>query len=161
MRGFVNYGQNLFKVSRSGLNLLSRGNKVSRSRKDFLGERVVNYWNNLPSSVRLSSSVDMFKCNLEAYKLSSIDNRFQASTNCYWEVSEHVLSRIETPSALAGRSALCEYPSLGGEEEGGKPVYKQLPLAAYFVWVPYFRVVLLNSIYFNEMPFWGFKKALT
>ena len=51
----------------------------------------------------------MFKCNLEAYKLSSIDNRFQASTNCYWEVSEHVLSRIETPSALAGRSALCEY----------------------------------------------------
>ena len=109
VRGFVNYGQNLFKVSRSGLNLLSRGNKVSRSRKDFLGERVVNYWNNLPSSVRLSSSVDMFKCNLEAYKLSSIDNRFQASTNCYWEVSEHVLSRIETPSALAGRSALCEY----------------------------------------------------
>ena len=39
---------------------------------------------------------------------------------------------------------------MGGEEEGGKPVYKQLPLAAYFVWVPYFRVVLLNSIYFNE-----------
>ena len=84
---------------------------LSYGRKDFLGERVVNYWNNLPSSVRLSSSVDMFKCNLEAYnyKLSSIDNRVQASTNCYWEVSEHVLSRIETPSALAGRSALCEY----------------------------------------------------
>ena len=53
VRGFVNNGQHLFKVSRSGLNLLSvsRGNKVSRSRKDFLGERVVNYWNNLPSSV--------------------------------------------------------------------------------------------------------------
>ena len=62
-----------------------------------------------PSSVKLSSSVDMFKCYLEAYKISSIDNRFQASTNCYWEVSEHVLSRIERPSALAGRSALCEY----------------------------------------------------
>ena len=43
VRGFVNYGQSLFTVSRSGLNLLSRGNKVSRSRKDFLGERVVNY----------------------------------------------------------------------------------------------------------------------
>ena len=59
MRGFVNYGQSLFKVSRSGLNLLSRGNKVSKSRKDFLGGRVVNYWNNLPSSVRLSSSVSI------------------------------------------------------------------------------------------------------
>ena len=52
----------------------------------------------------------MFKCNLEAYKIRSIDNdRFHASTNCYWEVSEHVLSCIETPSALAGRTALCEY----------------------------------------------------
>ena len=57
--GFVNYGQSLFKVSRSGLNLLSRGNKVNRSRTDFFGEGVVNYWNNLPSSVRLSSSVDI------------------------------------------------------------------------------------------------------
>ena len=42
VRGFVNYGQSLFKVSRSGLNLLSRGNKVSKSRKDFLGERLCN-----------------------------------------------------------------------------------------------------------------------
>ena len=46
VRGFV---QSLFKVYRSGLNLLSRGNKVSKSRKDFLGKRVVKY---LSSSVR-------------------------------------------------------------------------------------------------------------
>ena len=46
LRGLVNYGQNLFRVSRSGLNLVSRGNKVSRSRQDFLSERVINYWNN-------------------------------------------------------------------------------------------------------------------
>ena len=64
VRGFVNYGLSLFKVSRSGLNLLSRGNKVSKSRKDFLGERVVNYWNNLPSSVRLSSSVALICSNV-------------------------------------------------------------------------------------------------
>ena len=50
LRGLVNYGQNLFRVSRSGLNLVSRGNKVSRSRQDFLSERVINYWNNLPKS---------------------------------------------------------------------------------------------------------------
>ena len=30
-------------------------------------------------------------------------------TNCFLEVSEHVLSRIETPAALAGRSALVDY----------------------------------------------------
>ena len=60
----------------------------------------------------LLRSVDMFKCNLEAYKLSSMGDRthrFLASTNCFWEVSEHVLNRIETPAALAGRSALCGY----------------------------------------------------
>ena len=38
-----------------------------------------------------------------------IDSRFQPSTNCFWEVSEHVLSRIETLAALAGRSALVDY----------------------------------------------------
>ena len=109
LRGLVNYGQNLFRVSRSGLNLVSRGNKVSRSRQDFLSERVINYWNNLPNQVKLSTSVDSFKCSLEAYKSANIDNRFQPSTNCFWEVSEHVLSRIETPAALAGRSALVDY----------------------------------------------------
>ena len=82
---------------------------MSKSRKDFLSERVINYWNNLPPYVKVSTSVDMFKCNLEAYKLSSMGDRFLASTNCFWEVSEHVLNRIETPAALAGRSALCEY----------------------------------------------------
>ena len=109
LRGLVNYGQGLFRVSRSGLNLVSRGNKVSRSRQDFLSERVINYWNNLPNHVKLSTSVDSFKCSLEAYKSANIDNRFQPSTNCFWEVSEHVLSRIETPAALAGRSALVDY----------------------------------------------------
>ena len=109
VRGFVNYGQSMFQISRSGMNLVSRGNKVSKSRKDFLSERVINYWNNLPPYVKVSTSVDMFKCNLEAYKLSSMGDRFLVSTNCFWEVSEHVLNRIETPAALAGRSALCEY----------------------------------------------------
>ena len=109
LRGLVNYGQGLFRVSRSGLNLVSRGNKVSRSRQDFLSERVINYWNNLPNHVKLSTSVDSFKCSLEAYKSANMDNRFQPSTNCFWEVSEHVLSRIETPAALAGRSALVDY----------------------------------------------------
>ena len=109
VRGFVNYGQSMFQISRSGMNLISRGNKVSKSRKDFLSERVINYWNNLPPYVKVSTSVDIFKCNLEAYKLSSMGDRFLVSTNCFWEVSEHVLNHIETPAALAGRSALCEY----------------------------------------------------
>ena len=35
--------------------------------------------------------------------------RYGSWNNCFWEVSEHVLSRIETPAALAGRSALVDY----------------------------------------------------
>ena len=59
--------------------------------------------------MKVSTSVDMFKCNLEAYKLNSMGDKFLVSTNYFWEVSEHVLNRIETPAALAIRSALCEY----------------------------------------------------
>ena len=39
--GLVNYGQNMFRVSRSGCNLVSKGIKVSRARQDFFGERVI------------------------------------------------------------------------------------------------------------------------
>ena len=63
----------------------------------------------MPNHVKLSTSVDSLKCSLEAYKSANIDNRFQPNTNCFWGVSEHVLSRIETPAALAGRSALVDY----------------------------------------------------
>ena len=48
----------------------------SRSRQDFLSERVINYWNNLPNHVKLSTSVDSFKFSLEAYKSANIDNFF-------------------------------------------------------------------------------------
>ena len=50
--GLVNYGQNMFKVSRSGCNLVSKGIKVSRARQDFFGERVIQYYNLLPACVK-------------------------------------------------------------------------------------------------------------
>ena len=43
VRGIVNYGQNMFRMSRSNLNILSRGSKVSNLRKDFFSERVINH----------------------------------------------------------------------------------------------------------------------
>ena len=100
VRGFVNYGQSMFQISRNGMNLVSRGKKVSKSRKDFLSERVINYWKSLPPPpyVKVSTSVEM-------------GDRFLVNTNCFWEVPELVPNRIETQAALAGRSALCDYSS--------------------------------------------------
>ena len=110
--GLVNYGQNMFRVSRSGCNLVSKGIKVSRARQDFFGERVIQYWNLLPAYVKESPSVDSFKINLELYKnrtLALADQYHRVSTGHFWGVSEHVLSRIETPSAVASRPAFCTY----------------------------------------------------
>ena len=84
----------MFQISSSGMNLVSRGNKVCKSRKDFLSERVINYWNNLPPYVKVSTSVDMFKCNLEAYKLSSMG---EYSCRCH---GKRVISAPSEPLKL-------------------------------------------------------------
>ena len=109
VRGIVNYGQNMFRMSRSNLNILSRGSKISNLRKDFFSERVINHWNSLPNNVKLSTSVDTFKINLEVYKQRSIKDSLDGNDGKFWEVSEHILNRIESPSYLAGRPAFSQY----------------------------------------------------
>ena len=57
--GKVKYGQDIFKLSRSGNNIISKiNNSVAREickiRKSFLPERIRNYWNNLLLNVKLS-----------------------------------------------------------------------------------------------------------
>ena len=53
IRGFVDYGQNLFKLSISGLNILSKITKDTTSdRRDFFSERILKYWNILPKMLR-------------------------------------------------------------------------------------------------------------
>ena len=109
-RGFVNYGQKFFNMSRSNLNIISQVTKTTSSaRKDFFSERVIKYWNILPNSVKMSPSVNSFKANLENYKVRSLEDKFHSSVGHFWEVSDHVLDRIESPSYLAGRPAFCEY----------------------------------------------------
>ena len=116
MTGLVNYGQNIFRVSKSGCNLVSKGIKVSRARQDFFGERVIQYWNLLPAYVKESPSVDSFKISLELYKnrtLALADQYHRVSTGHFRGVSEHVLSRIKTPSAVASgkQTSLLYLPS--------------------------------------------------
>ena len=81
IRGFVDYGQNLFKLSISGLNILSKITKDTNSdRRDFFSERILKYWNILPKSVKMSESVNSFKANLENYKVRSLANQENIQT---------------------------------------------------------------------------------
>ena len=102
INGIVEYGKDVFKVSRSGNNIVSKvsydssNSAVKKLRNSFLSERVKSYWNSLPTSVKTSCSVNMFKANLENYK-KDCDSISECN---FWDVSRIVLDKIEGPSYL-------------------------------------------------------------
>ena len=97
-------------MSRSGKNIISKGSiskctPINKLRKSFISERVKPYWNSLPVSVKTSSSVEMFKANLESFKKECIK-----STDCnFWEVSRILLDKIEGPSYVHNKERHNEY----------------------------------------------------
>ena len=106
--GSVDYGKALFNMSRSGHNLVSRACVGDKLRREYFSERVIQYWNKLPASVQLSTSVDSFKIKLSEYKKNALKSHSIIKGN-YWEVSDEVLRRIETVSCVSGRSKFVEY----------------------------------------------------
>ena len=97
LNGLVNYGQSLFTLSRSGSKLLCRPSvstdkKIRNLQNSFLSERVINYWNKLPSYVRTSSNVEEFKVNLEGFKINNFDIKDSGN---FWEISDEVIYKIE------------------------------------------------------------------
>ena len=109
--------KSIFKVSRSGLNLISGEvknsctGKVRSLCKNFITERVVMAWNMLPFKVKSSNSVNDFKINLEDFKKSNIQNIGCEISAYYWKVSETVLSKIEGKSYLENKARHNEYLS--------------------------------------------------
>ena len=85
--GQVEYGKNLFNISRSGAKIL----KDSSSDQN-LRNRVANYWNKIPESVKDAPSVEVFKSRLEVFKKNSIEE--EKTTGNYWELSDLLLTRI-------------------------------------------------------------------
>ena len=100
----VNYGGSILKVSVSGHNLVSQVTGTDKLRRDYFSERVVKHWNKLPVRVQLAKSVDDFKKQLGIYKKQSLYTKGN-----YWDVSEEVLSKIDTSSSLAGRESFNQY----------------------------------------------------
>ena len=104
----------VFNFSRSGLNLIckpgkSKPAKINRITRNFINERVMLSWNKLPSDVKNSQSLDIFKSNLELYK-----NKTRAlgisGTGNYWEISDDVLNRIEGGNYLEEITHLKDNP---------------------------------------------------
>ena len=90
VNGLVEYGTDLFCVSRSGDKIISMPSKssdkaVRKISNSFISERAISYWNKLPRYVKGSESVDDFKINLEGFKRSCSDiDTFGKSQIWFW-----------------------------------------------------------------------------
>ena len=80
----------------------SKSAKITRIRRNFINERVMLFWNKLPSDVKNSQSLNIFKSNLESFKNKT---RALGISGCgnYWEISDEVLNRIEAGSYLENK----------------------------------------------------------
>ena len=112
VNGLVDYGQYVFRLSRSGSNIISKSlndgdvdSGVKKLRYQFIAERVKPFWNNLPIHVKNSSNVDMFKANLESFKKGCIS----INENNFWDVSRILLEKIEGPSYLQNKEKQNDY----------------------------------------------------
>ena len=68
VNGIVDYGKDIFRLSRSSKNIIRKSNmfingsnlNICKLRSSFLPERIRNYWNNLPQYVKSSVDVPSF-----------------------------------------------------------------------------------------------------
>ena len=88
LNGFNNYGKEFFNLSERTGNLVSRQVKSSL---DFLGQRVINYWNKLPEQVKDKNRVNSFKNGLDKFRYNGIRNGL---TGQFWELSNEIFKRI-------------------------------------------------------------------
>ena len=95
VNGISDYGKKLFKVSRSGANLVSRPGDENKLKHAFFPRRVINFWNKLPTYVKFSTSVDSFKNNLSKYKRTNLN----AHGN-FWDLSHEIFNRIQETNRI-------------------------------------------------------------
>ena len=88
LNGFTNYGESWFNISNTtGKLIITDTNKRKRN---FFANRVATYYNKLPNSIKLSSSVNMFKNNLDNFRNLYYN---EITHNQYWELSYLVFNK--------------------------------------------------------------------
>ena len=97
----------VLNFSRSGLNIICKpgkckDSKINRFRRNFINDRIMLSWNKLPTEVKISSSLNVFKSNLEIFKRKTIALGGCCSGN-FWEISDEVLNRIEGVNYLENK----------------------------------------------------------
>ena len=103
-KGIANYGENMFKFSRSGMNIILKNYNVNSI--NTFQVRVAKYWNKIPDDIKVSSdTVDAFKIKLESFK----KNKFCQLGN-YWELSDEILNRINDSNRTDYVSYMNENP---------------------------------------------------
>ena len=91
LNGFSNYGQCFFNLSARTGNLVVRSDQHMKT--DFFCNRVVKYWNKLPKEVKMSSSVNNFKKNIDNYRNYVISS--SRTFGHYCEMSQMIFSKIK------------------------------------------------------------------
>lgn len=110
VKGFTNYGQELFRISRNGNNILHPVGKRSTQQNDFLNTRVIEYWNKLHIDVKNSTSVPEFKSRLESFKKSN--KASGTGVTNYWTLSDTLLDKINDFNRDAHIAFLDENPEI-------------------------------------------------
>ena len=106
----------VFKFGKSKLNILSSINvndssSICKLKRNYINERVRNFWNKLPSYVKNSQSVNCFKSNLDNFKYVCL-NLGGREQGHFWELSFEVLNRIESNNYLLKKESHNEYLKL-------------------------------------------------
>ena len=89
LHGFTDYGHHWFHVSERTGKLILQDN--AHHKRTFFANRVVNYYNKLPYSIKQSSSINMFKNNLDNFRNLYFNDITQ---NQFWELSYLIFNRI-------------------------------------------------------------------
>ena len=103
----------VFSFGRSGINLVSSLNAYSGSSKfkklkrNFINERVVSYWNKLPTDVKTADTVNIFKNKLEQFKIDFMHDKSEMGH--FWELSDEVLKRIQGNNYILNKEIHNEY----------------------------------------------------
>ena len=93
LNGVSNYGEAFFNISPRTGNLVSRqiAKTKSSNQLDFFSNRVISFWNKLPSNVKNSTSVNNFKNNLDKFR---VDGKIKGLQGHFWDLSDEIFKRI-------------------------------------------------------------------